>query len=64
MKRFSSSIFWALAKVCALLATLIGCSSESTSDKPREIRWKGQETGFWGTTTVPPAERDGSDSKK
>jgi hypothetical protein len=52
MKRFSSSIVWALAKLCAILAAILGCSSENTPDKPREIRWQGQETGYRGTTAT------------
>lgn len=46
MKRVSSPIVWAVAKLCALLATILGCSP----DKPREVRWRGQETNYRSAT--------------
>jgi hypothetical protein len=50
MKRLSSPILWAIAKLCTILDTILGCSSKSAPDKPREILWQGQETGYQGTT--------------
>ena len=64
MKRISYSILRAIAKVCALFAAIVGCSSQSAPEKPREIHGKGQETGFWGTTTVPPRDSTDSDGKR
>jgi hypothetical protein len=59
MKRVSSSILWAFAKLCAVLAAILGCSSKIAPDKPREIHWQGQETGYQGTTVVLPSDGDG-----
>jgi len=52
MKRISSPILWAIAKLCTILDTILGCSSKSAPDKPREILWQGQETGYRGTTAT------------
>ena len=55
MKRFSSSILRAIAKLCTTLAAILGCS-KSTPNVPRQIRWQGQETGYRSTTLVPPGD--------
>ena len=62
MKRISSPILWAVAKLCAILAAILGCSSKGAPDKPHEIRWQGRETGYEGTTIVQPG--DGADGKR
>jgi hypothetical protein len=64
MKLISSPILWAMAKLCTILATILGCSPKIASDKPREIHWQGQETGYQGTTVVPPSNGTNSGSKK
>jgi hypothetical protein len=64
MKRISSSFLWAVAKLCAILAAILGCSSKGAPEKPREIRWKGQDSGYENTTTVRPADNAGSTDKK
>jgi hypothetical protein len=64
MKRLSSPILWAIAKLCTILATILGCSSKSVPDKPREIRWQGQETGYQGITVVPAGNGTNSGSTK
>jgi hypothetical protein len=64
MKRLSSPILWAIAKLCAILATILGCSSKSAPDKPREIHWQGQETGYQGITVVPAGNGTNSGSTK
>jgi hypothetical protein len=60
MKRISPPIVWAFAKLCAVLAAILSCSSKIAPDKPREIHWRGQESGYQGTTVVLPG--DGADS--
>ncbi len=52
MKRFSSLLFSIAATLCAMLTTFIGCSG-AASDKPAEIKRRGQDSGYQGTT-VPP----------
>ena len=64
MKRISSSILWAVAKLLAVLTAILGCSSKGVPDKPREIRWQGQETGYRGTTIVQPGNSADGDSKR
>ena len=64
MKRISSSIIRAVAKLGAVLVTIFGCSSKGVPDKPREIHWKGQETGYQGTTVIQPGDSADSDGKK
>lgn len=62
MKRILFTVLWAIARLCALLATLLGCSAPDAPDKPREIRWHGQETGYRGASAASPgdgADRDG-----
>jgi hypothetical protein len=64
MKRISSSFFWVVARLCAVLAVILGCSSKCAPDKPHEIRWQGQQTGYQGTTVVQPGDDAHSDSKR
>jgi hypothetical protein len=64
MKCISSRILWAVAKLCAILAAILGCSSKGNPAKPREIRWKGQETSYQSTTIVSPGDGADGDGKK
>jgi hypothetical protein len=58
-----STVVWVIVRLCAILASLLGCSSRS-ADKPRLIRWSGKETNFQSTTAVPPADKAGSADTK
>jgi hypothetical protein len=42
------------AEVGTAVMACFGCTTKSTSEpeKPREIRWKGQDTGYESTTVV------------
>ena len=58
MKRTLSLVVEVLVKLAACMATCIGCSSKGPpGEKPREIRWEGQDSGYETTTAVEPAER-------
>jgi hypothetical protein len=59
MKRFLS-VHWGVASLCAALATIVGCPPKDTDDKPPEIKWQGQDTGYQGTT-MPPHKDAASD---
>ena len=54
MRRFWSRVFCVAAKLVALLS--LGCSGKSEPPPPREIRWRGAETGYESTTKVQPSE--------
>ena len=71
MKRFSSSILWAVAKLCAILAAILGCSSKNPpcpaapeKPQPRVIHWQAADSGYEDTTTVQSSETASSTGKK
>jgi hypothetical protein len=64
MKRISSSFLWAVAKLCAILAAILGCSSKAAPEKPRVIRWQGKDSGYENTTAVQPTDNAGSTGNK
>ena len=64
MNCISSPFLWAVAKLCAILAAILGCTSKVAPDKPREIHWEGRETNYQGTTIVQPGDRADGDGKR
>ncbi|MGO9112093.1 MAG: hypothetical protein ACLP9L_22945 [Thermoguttaceae bacterium] len=55
MKLFASRFFGILLKLSAALAACIGCTAKhDETPKPRQIRWRGPETGYTGTTVIDP----------
>ena len=58
MKRSLSLAVEILVKLGACVAACIGCSSKNPPGptQPRVIHWKGQESGYEGTTVVRPAD--------
>ena len=57
MRRLFSHV---LAIATAVLSAFSGCSCRGTSNGPpeerpkRQIRWRGPDTGYEATTTIPP----------
>jgi hypothetical protein len=62
MRTLVSRVLAILAQLGAVLASCVGCSSKSIPDSehPRTIRWQGHESGYQGTTLVPPSEDAGT----
>jgi hypothetical protein len=58
MKSISSRIVWAIAKLCAALAAILGCSPKNPPDQPHQLHWQGRETGYQGTTVVPTGDHN------
>jgi hypothetical protein len=57
MKRSLSLVIDVLVKLGACLAAFTGCSSKSPGpEKPRIIRWRGEDSGYTSTTAVQPAD--------
>ena len=55
MKRSVSSFFNIVIKLSAALAACIGCTpKEANAPRPGEIRWRGSDTEYSGTTVVQP----------
>jgi hypothetical protein len=55
MKLFVSRFLALLLKLSAALAACIGCTAKhDDAPKPRQIRWRGPETGYTGTTVIEP----------
>jgi len=53
MKLFASRFLALLLKFSAALAACIGCTSKhDEAPKPRQIRWRGPETGYSSTTVI------------
>ena len=66
MKRFLSHAVEISVKSGACLAACIGCSSKNPPGptQPRVIHWKGQDSGYEGTTMVQPADNANRPGKK
>jgi len=55
MKLFASRFLALLLKFSAALAACIGCTAKhDEAPKPRQIRWRGPETGYTCTTVIEP----------
>ena len=60
MKCFVSSFFKSVIKLAAAMAACIGCTpKEADAPKSREIRWRGSDTEYSGTTVVQPNDEKG-----
>ena len=66
MKRSVSLALEILVKLGTCLAACIGCSPKHPPgpEQPHTIHWKGQDSGYEGTTAVQPADHAGSTGKK
>jgi hypothetical protein len=52
------------AKILAALAARVGCTkSDPEPAEPRVLHWHGQDTGYDGTTVVPPADHPAATAK-
>ena len=59
MKPFLSRVAVLVTQLGAVLATWVGCVPEDTPPPPpppHKINWQGQETGYEGVSTAPPAD--------
>ena len=66
MKHSLSFALEIFVKLGTCLAACIGCSSKNPPcpDLPREVHWRGQETGYQSATSVPSGNDARSDGKK
>jgi hypothetical protein len=62
MKCFASRFFSIVLKLSTALAACIGCSKPE-APKPRQIRWRGPETGYSGTTIIEPDDTSKADQE-
>jgi hypothetical protein len=46
--------FKIILTIAAAVVACIGCSKKTDAPQPRQIRWKASETGYTGTTVLPP----------
>ena len=55
LSRFSRIVI----TLSAAFLACIGCTPKETEKpKPRQVHWQGPETGYTGTTTLPPDNAD------
>ena len=66
MKRSLSFLVEFLITVGSCLANCIGCSSKNPPEpeQPHVIRWKGQNSGYQGTTAEWPDDNAGGNDPK
>ena len=66
MKRSLSFALEIFVKLGTCLAACVGCSSKNPPcpDRPREVHWRSQDTGYEGATSIPSGDGDRSDGKK
>lgn len=66
MKRSLSLALGMLSKLGFCLAACMGCASKNPPDpeQPHVIHWKGQLTGYEGTTAERPADYVGGTGRK
>ena len=64
MKRSLSLTLDILVKLGAALAACVGCTKSNPEPaEPRILHWRGQDTGYDGTTVVPPADHPAATAK-
>ncbi|MEI8372333.1 MAG: hypothetical protein WCJ35_05780 [Planctomycetota bacterium] len=57
MKFMFSRALGVAAQILAALAASVGCTkSDPEPAEPRVLHWRGQDTGYDGTTVVPSAD--------
>ena len=61
MKCFASRFFSIVLKLSTALAACVGCSSKQAD---RQIRWKGPETDYTGTTVIEPDNTSKADQEE
>ncbi|MEI8376237.1 MAG: hypothetical protein WCJ35_25735 [Planctomycetota bacterium] len=64
MKFMFSHVLGVAAQILAALAACVGCTkSDPAPAEPRVLHWRGQDTGYDGTTVVPPADHPAAAAK-
>ena len=53
MKQLFFRLTWLAARIAAVLSTCLGCNSNNNAEPsdPHEIHWRGQDSGYEGTST-------------